>query len=38
LLDWWWADAVAALGVAALAAREAAVTWRAESLADTCCT
>lgn len=37
LLDWWWADGVAALGVAVLAAREAAITWRAESLADTCC-
>lgn len=37
LLGWWWADPVAALGIAALAAREAATAWRAESLADTCC-
>jgi divalent metal cation (Fe/Co/Zn/Cd) transporter len=36
-LGWWWADAVAALGIAALAARAAVTTWRAESLADTCC-
>jgi divalent metal cation (Fe/Co/Zn/Cd) transporter len=36
-LEWWWADPVAALGVAALAAVEARRTWRAESLADTCC-
>ncbi|MGI9644427.1 MAG: cation transporter [Ilumatobacteraceae bacterium] len=34
---WWWADPVAALGIAALAAVEATRTWRAESLADTCC-
>jgi divalent metal cation (Fe/Co/Zn/Cd) transporter len=34
---WWWADGVAALGIAALALREASRTWRAESLADTCC-
>lgn len=37
LLGWWWADPVAALGIAALAAAEARRTWRAESLADTCC-
>ncbi|MCB0985047.1 MAG: cation transporter [Ilumatobacter sp.] len=37
LAGWWWADPVAALAVAALAAREAVTTWRAESLADTCC-
>jgi divalent metal cation (Fe/Co/Zn/Cd) transporter len=36
-LGWWWADPVAALGIAALAAVEAVRTWRAESLADTCC-
>jgi divalent metal cation (Fe/Co/Zn/Cd) transporter len=36
-LDWWWADAVAGLGIAALALRAAVTTWRAESLADTCC-
>ena len=37
LLGWWWADPVAAIGVALLAAREGVRTWRAESLADTCC-
>lgn len=36
-LGWWWADGVAALGIAVLALREARTTWRAESLADTCC-
>ena len=34
---WWWADPVAALGVAALAAVEGVRTWRADSLTDTCC-
>lgn len=37
LLGWWWADGVAGLGIAALALRAAVTTWRAESLADTCC-
>jgi divalent metal cation (Fe/Co/Zn/Cd) transporter len=37
LLGWWWADPVAGLGIAALAGAEARRTWRAESLADTCC-
>ena len=37
LLGWWWADPVAALVIAVLAAAEAVRTWRAESLADTCC-
>lgn len=37
LLGWWWADPVAALGIAAIAAVEAVRTWRADSLADTCC-
>lgn len=36
-LGWWWADAVAGLGIAALALRAAVTTWRADSLADTCC-
>jgi divalent metal cation (Fe/Co/Zn/Cd) transporter len=36
-LGWWWADPVAALVVAALAAVEGTRSWRAESLADTCC-
>jgi len=34
---WWWADPLAALGIAALALVEARRTWRAESLEDTCC-
>lgn len=34
---WWWADPVAAVGIAVLALRAAVTTWRAESLADTCC-
>lgn len=37
LFGWWWADPTAALGLGALAATEAVRTWRAESLADTCC-
>ena len=37
LLGWWWADPVAGLGVAVLAAAEARRTWQAESLEDTCC-
>jgi divalent metal cation (Fe/Co/Zn/Cd) transporter len=36
-LGWWWADPVAGLGIAVLAAVEARRTWRADSLADTCC-
>ncbi len=36
-LGWWWADPVAALFIGALALREAAHVWRAESLEDTCC-
>jgi divalent metal cation (Fe/Co/Zn/Cd) transporter len=36
-LGWWWADPVAALVVAALAAVEGTRSWRAQSLADTCC-
>ena len=36
-LGWWWADPVAGLAIAALAAVEAVRTWRAESLEDTCC-
>ena len=34
---WWWADPVAALVIAAIAASEARQAWRAESLDDTCC-
>jgi len=37
LVGWWWADPVAALAIAVLAAVEARRTWFAESLADTCC-
>jgi divalent metal cation (Fe/Co/Zn/Cd) transporter len=33
----WWADPLAGLGIAALAATEARRTWRADSLEDTCC-
>ena len=36
-LEWWWADPLAGIGIAAIAGVEAARTWRAESLADTCC-
>jgi divalent metal cation (Fe/Co/Zn/Cd) transporter len=37
LAGWWWADPMAGLGIAVLAAAEARRTWRADSLADTCC-
>jgi divalent metal cation (Fe/Co/Zn/Cd) transporter len=37
LLGWWWADPLAGLGIAGLAGIEAARTWRADSLEDTCC-
>jgi hypothetical protein len=37
ILGWWWADPTAGLGIAGLAAIEGVRTWRAESLADTCC-
>lgn len=37
LLDWWWADPVAGLGISVVAAVEAVRTWRSDSLADTCC-
>jgi len=36
-LGWWWADPAAALVVAGLAVVEGLRSWRAESLADTCC-
>lgn len=36
-LGWWWADPLAGIGIAGLAAVEAVRTWRAESLEDTCC-
>ncbi len=34
---WWWADPLAGIGIAVLAAAEGRRTWQAESLADTCC-
>ncbi|CAN5807936.1 cation transporter [soil metagenome] len=37
MLGWWWADPLAGVGIAALALSAARRTWRAESLADTCC-
>lgn len=37
LFGWWWADPVAGLGIAGLAAWEARRAWTAEALADTCC-
>jgi divalent metal cation (Fe/Co/Zn/Cd) transporter len=37
LAGWWWADPVAALGVAGVAAVEGVRTWRADALEDTCC-
>ena len=37
LLGWWWADPVAALGIAVLAGAEARRAWLAEALEDTCC-
>jgi divalent metal cation (Fe/Co/Zn/Cd) transporter len=36
-LGWWWADPVAALAIAAVAAYEARRSWLADSLEDTCC-
>lgn len=36
-LGWWWADPVAALAISAFASYETVRTWRAETLADTCC-
>jgi len=37
VFGWWWADPLAGVGIAALAAAEAVRTWRADSLAHTCC-
>ena len=36
-LGWWWADPVAALAIAGIAAYAAVTTWRAPSLEHTCC-
>ena len=38
LFGWWWADPAAGLFIAAAAAYTAVRMWRADSLADTCCT
>jgi divalent metal cation (Fe/Co/Zn/Cd) transporter len=38
LVGWWWADPVAGLLIASIAAVEARRTWQADSLDDTCCT
>jgi len=37
LLGWWWADPGTGLFIATLAGIEAVRTWRADALADTCC-
>ncbi|HET7489754.1 MAG TPA: cation transporter [Acidimicrobiales bacterium] len=37
LFGWAWADPMAGLGIAVVAAAAAVQTWRAESLEDTCC-
>ena len=37
LVGWAWADPLAGLGIAALAGNEGVRTWKADSLADTCC-
>ena len=36
LLGWWWADPLAALAIAAVAAREGVLGWRGEGCADRC--
>ena len=36
-LGWWWADPLAGLFIASLAAYETVAVWRAGSLEDTCC-
>ena len=37
LFGWWWADPIAALVIGAIAGYSAIATWRAPSLAHTCC-
>jgi divalent metal cation (Fe/Co/Zn/Cd) transporter len=37
LLGWWWADPLAALAIAAVAAKEARESWRGEGCLDGCC-
>ena len=36
-LGWWWADPLAGVFIASLAAHETVAVWRADSLEDTCC-
>jgi divalent metal cation (Fe/Co/Zn/Cd) transporter len=37
LVGWWWADPLAALAIAGVAAREGQESWRGEGCADGCC-
>jgi divalent metal cation (Fe/Co/Zn/Cd) transporter len=37
LLGWWWADPLAGLAIAAVAAREGVESWRGRACADGCC-
>lgn len=37
VFGWWWADSGVAVGIGVVAAVLAVRTWRADSLADTCC-
>jgi divalent metal cation (Fe/Co/Zn/Cd) transporter len=37
LLGWWWADPLAGLVIAAVAAREGVQSWRGVGGADGCC-
>ena len=37
LLGWWWADPLAALVIAAVAANEGVQTWRGQGCTDGCC-
>jgi hypothetical protein len=37
LLGWWWADPLAALAIAAVAAKEGRESWRGEGCLDGCC-
>jgi divalent metal cation (Fe/Co/Zn/Cd) transporter len=37
LLGWWWADPLAGLAIAAVAAREGVASWRGDGCADGCC-
>jgi divalent metal cation (Fe/Co/Zn/Cd) transporter len=37
LFGWWWADPLAGLAIAAVAAREGLESWRGRGCADGCC-